>query len=527
MKPHWNASVVFPLVLIGSFLAGGTIGRGPAAFAASEVALAVAPTALQGKVCSSTAPDCNRSVEDVPAAFRAIIPYNGKELGGYVFGLDGAPDPNLFWHWQTIGRLNHPDGDYIVLTKSEPFQGGRLAVARMDGVQLEADGKWSDADRTPPAGFDPSNTITTVINVGSVGGRLLNHAGGAQVLGNYVVYANECYLNLRCLRTRARLEIWDLATPTSPKLVGVFTPRGGVLGGVATGAALTKLVDGNYLLMGAAHNNADLEFYLAGSLTGPWTVVGAWRKGQHNLPWASFQNMQFVTDSRNGDLYLVGTVGHNPGIPFDDEDWAYLYQASLDGGQIVVEYVDRKRMYCSDGFLTTQYCNFNAGAGIYVTGDGKLALYAVEHNNDGPNGSIKMEQFWPAPAGQALGIQGSDETLAAPPQALLVTPLSGDAVPAQASVLVQLAAAGAPSDAVAQLWVLRGEVLVAEISQYVREGDTFTLAWTVPDEPGAEFVLVGAVQGYLTSEPVNVRVVVGHEPEVLPTEISVEATPEQ
>ena len=551
MKPQKNASIIFAFVLLALFLGVGTLGHGHAALAASQVAppsapatptpglafdllkpipiRAPLPTALQGAVCLSPAPDCNRSVEDVPAAFRAIVPYNGKELGGYVFGLDGAPDPNLFWHWQSIGRLNHPDRDFLVVTKSEAVQGGRLAVARMDGVHIEGDGKWSDADRTPPAPFNPGNTITKVINVGSVGGRLLNHAGGAQVMGNYVVYANECYLNLRCLtlRTPARLEIWDLAAPTSPRLVGVFTPRGGVLGGVATGAALTKLADDRYLLMGAAHSSADLEFYVAPSLAGPWTVVGSWRKSQHDLPWSTFQNMQFVTDSRNGDLFLVGTVGHNPVIPFDDEDWAYLYRASLDGGQVVIEYVDRKRMYCSDGFLTTQYCNFNAGAGIYVTSDGKLALYAVEHNNDGPNGSIKMEQFWYTPAGQALGTQGAVEVPTAPSQTQLIAPENEQSIPSLSTVSVQLQAVGAASDAVGRLWVLRGEVLFAEINQYVREGDLFTFAWTVPDEPGAEFVLVGAVQGYLASDPVKVRVVVGRELEVQPTEVFVEATPEE
>jgi hypothetical protein len=133
-----------------------------------------------------------------------------------------------------------------------------------------------------------------------------------------------------------------------------------------------------------------------------------------------------------------------PVNPFDDEDLAYLYKLSIEGNEIVIEYVSQKHMYCSDGGQSTKYCNFNAGAGVFITEDGKLALYAVEHDNDGPNGSIKMEQYWvtcpdgnPPPAGQE-GRCREDEI--PPGEVEFKNPRDGQAVNLGESLTVQVAA---------------------------------------------------------------------------------------
>jgi hypothetical protein len=49
-------------------------------------------------------------------------------------------------------------------------------------------------------------------------------------------------------------------------------------------------------------------------------------------------------------------------------------------------------MYCANSGEDAQ-CNLDAAAGAYVTPSGELHMYAAEHDNDGPEGSIKMKEF--------------------------------------------------------------------------------------------------------------------------------------
>ena len=113
-----NANPEITAIDIQTSTENTTLGTGEAAGVSSP---------LKGMDCSTPTSDCNRSVENVPASFSAIVTENGPDHGGFLFGLGNAPDPNVFFHWQSFNRLNHPKGTYIVTTESreEENEAGR------------------------------------------------------------------------------------------------------------------------------------------------------------------------------------------------------------------------------------------------------------------------------------------------------------------------------------------------------------------------------------------------------------------
>ena len=65
-----------------------------------------------------------------------------------------------------------------------------------------------------------------------------------------------------------------------------------------------------------------------------------------------------------------------------------------------VEKIARKELTCKykcGWFCKNTECNMAAAGGAYVGKDGKLVIYGVEHDNDGPKvggkGSVKMMEF--------------------------------------------------------------------------------------------------------------------------------------
>jgi hypothetical protein len=70
----------------------------------------------------------------------------------------------------------------------------------------------------------------------------------------------------------------------------------------------------------------------------------------------------------------------------------------IDTVHLRLEHVAVKQFYCSnDG---SRQCNFDAATGVYVGPHRNLLLYATEHADDGPNGSVKLIEFrsvWPDP----------------------------------------------------------------------------------------------------------------------------------
>jgi hypothetical protein len=114
--------------------------------------------------------------------------------------------------------------------------------------------------------------------------------------------------------------------------------------------------------------------------------IGDWEFG-------NYQNLNLVTQC-DGTLFLVGTHLNS----YNREDWIDLFRLSEEYGQTVITKVAKKHLYCgypSPGYDsgTNRQCNLDAAGGVYVDPSGQLIVYGTEHDNDGPNGSVKMMEF--------------------------------------------------------------------------------------------------------------------------------------
>jgi hypothetical protein len=175
----------------------------------------------------------------------------------------------------------------------------------------------------------------------------------------------------------------------------------------ATAAALTRLLDGYYLLAvwtdGLNDKSKGLDFYCSKdtNITNGFdkqhmihipTKLFNNYKGNNN-----FQNINFVNDD-NGNLYLIALENAAPRFPLhSNEDKAYLFEikvrttthktikdakkydpqgitAQLTAGtkRPYVLYMMEKHMFCKQGS-----CSFDSGATIYIPDQQHIFLYSI------------------------------------------------------------------------------------------------------------------------------------------------------
>ncbi len=186
-----------------------------------------------------------------------------------------------------------------------------------------------------------------------------------------------------------------MSAPTKPVRIGQLERP--TIGEAGT-ASLTALPDGRRLLVVGRKGDQILDVYstkgddLAFTLGATWGVSGDGVKTK--LPdkddnFGDYQNLNFVTGC-DGTQYLLGT--HREGT-LVGSDYADLFTFAWAGGSAkpVITKVAKRHLSCS--VSGKDQCNLDAAAGSYVTPDGALRLYAAEHDNDGPSGSIKMKEF--------------------------------------------------------------------------------------------------------------------------------------
>jgi hypothetical protein len=203
--------------------------------------------------------------------------------------------------------------------------------------------------------------------------------------------------NILAVGTGYRIHFYNLQNPENPQKYGTIISRGTKSG---SSTALAKLRDGRYLLVVTATDAQPVDFYVSNepeSISSGFSWIA--QVDPADSLWAAFQSLNLVTQCSSGQLYLLGT--ENTGLFGDDEwgdDYARLYQVNFSTSN---EWVDTYgpiknfHAYCSnDG---SRQCNFDAAAGVYVSQNGTLALYAVEHDDDGPGSTknVKFMEFWP------------------------------------------------------------------------------------------------------------------------------------
>ena len=404
---------------------------------------------------ASDRPDGMRFVPDVPGQFRALTESPdplGFNVGGSpdpstcrhyqgVVRVDGA-DGTPFFLVTRSGNTPFPPGEIGCDDSDGETRNGHLIVFRMgsrdkNGERLRSNrlAKGRNFDATRPDLDDKASIYYTVVDGGLVpfdgqGGippKVYQHPGGMQVVGNVLGLAlespretgphsacvacvatgdptlcNLCY-DYEPAPNRTLIMFLDVSDPEHPQFLSQFVPKNSsseTLAGAGV-LALTPLPDGHYLMLVTGGKNTTWFFYRSTlpSLSDPalsWELV-------RSLPGPgvedAHQTLHFLREGDiNGQLYLAGARGV---IFFDDRDRIDLYRIDCDtpncrpGERMewTVRYNGQRISPFAPPGGFEKLANLAAASGFYVSPSGELLFYATEHDNDGPNLSVKAGEW--------------------------------------------------------------------------------------------------------------------------------------
>ncbi|WP_437598604.1 hypothetical protein WMF28_38250 [Sorangium sp. So ce590] len=365
---------------------------------AEAATAALFPAAISGThpgyVVSAPTDEANRCALDPVYDIDVALALNPNYVVAYRSGKSacGVPAPTNhdgeLIHRQGIQRLHRDGKNYLLVSAStrDGVEAGFEVVEMGSRVGNAALGSGGVTPTTAPNCADH-----VVSHTGYPYPDLRDHAGGLQVLGRYAAVALEDISN----DNNAGFLVADLANPASPTRGPLITRQRGDRK-EAGSVAMTRLNDGTYMTMVFGHGASDVEVFVSNGTTMSLTSsfwTSKWRETTPgNFP--SYQNIQLVTRC-DGRLYALGT--HNQS---GSDDWADLWQVTLstDGNyNPTFTKVANANVFCrSANTGDTRYCNFSAGGGAYVAGNGRMIVYGVEHYDDAYPGNghgVKVREF--------------------------------------------------------------------------------------------------------------------------------------
>ena len=284
-----------------------------------------------------------------------------------------------------------------------------------------------------PADADPDRRPGLVFRDGEGPGplqRVYGHPGGMQLVGHTLALATDTPKrptvpnpdsapghplppipdpSYEVAPHPAVILFFDVSDPEAPVFKSQFAPLDGPEENPASkplhdadGLGVTPLPGGLYLMAvkGGFEEEDPIFFYrsTSGDLASPdlkWEFVRRTKVPEVEDP---HQTFQFLREGDiNGDLYMAGARG-NPVL--GDHDRIDLYRVACDtpdcapGEQIsftVVVHGKRISPFPSNG--GTRLANTAAATGFHVTPSGELIFYATEHDNDGPDETVKAGEW--------------------------------------------------------------------------------------------------------------------------------------
>ncbi len=383
-----------------------------------RVTLAVLTLSLTHVVTGSAAaggqPDGMRFVPDVVGQFLALA--ERPEALGFHIGT--SPDPSSCKHYQGLVRIDAADGTpWFLITRSgntpsvpgpddevcddsdgETGKGNLIAVRmgsrgkdgeRLRSNRLEKNHEVSGTQ--PPA----SDAVVTHFSFDGVHGLPnYGHPGGMQAVGRVLALAIEHPYESHL--PPSGVLFFDVGNPALPVLRSVFPLAGDKAGLVG----ITPLPGGLWLMVVTGGDGKTFHFFRSttGDLLSPglsWdpvnTAPGPDIKDPH-------QTLQFLRERDiDGPLYLVGARGK---IAFSDRDRIDLYRVECDtpdcapGESVGLSRIDGRHLTPFPAYgVGDKLANLAAASGFYVSPSGELILYATEHDNDGPGGTVKMGEW--------------------------------------------------------------------------------------------------------------------------------------
>jgi hypothetical protein len=369
-----------------------------------------------------------------------ITQFNDLSVRPDPFGFfrGSSPDPELCKHYQGMVRVEAADGTpYFIVTRSGvvPDEGiagvicfgsddpGNLLIVRLgsrdkNGERLRSNRLHKDRDISDTAPPSEDTTVNFFTYDGTVEGfPNYGHPGGMQVVDNVLVVPLESPYGGG---PDALFMFYDISDPEHPVFKSAFDPQEE---GVKSGSAgITPLANGHYMLVVTGGHNEKVWFYESlsadGTRNGPptrlnsptlgWFLKDIWQPdigsedGDYlEQDWPNdpaHQTLQFLRQGDiNGPLYLAGAHGV-AGDP-TAEDIMDLYRVDTIGDQIRLKHVSTQFMDSHpnlDTFLATpgnNVANFAAASTFYISPSGELLFYCTEHDNDGPDESVKAGEW--------------------------------------------------------------------------------------------------------------------------------------
>jgi hypothetical protein len=341
---------------------------------------------------STWEPFANRCAADPVGNLRALT-----ADPAYVMGYRSGSDEASAWapttatgmeHRQGIQRLNRGGLNYFAVSMST--QPGTAAGLEMSSLGSRGPTLYALGGNVVPFQLAPSSdSVRAYLSESSP----RNHASGLQVAGEYAIQPLEAVND----SVGAGFRIVRLSDPARPVWTA-STERVRSHTTDAGAAGLVRLQSGRFMALVFGNNSDNVEVFVTtlAEMPGFNDSASQWISvSTAGTPFGDswYQNVQIVPDC-SGQLYIVGTHRHWT----SENDWADIWRLDVSDSWLPtftkLGNFNAKCRTANTG--NERYCDFAAGAGIYVDGQGKLILYGIEHYNDGLPGTtrgVKMREF--------------------------------------------------------------------------------------------------------------------------------------
>lgn len=353
-------------------------------------------------------------VNDIERQFGGLNAH-AEPLG---FNLGVGSDASLCKHYQGMVRISDTNGRPVFIMSrsgnatiscaSDPDNPGELLVVQFDSRGSDGERMRSNRlrrgsrfeDSAPPTNDRGTRSIRLNGSSTDRNGRTWPawcHPGGMQVVGD-VLFVPVEHRWAPNQPSAGGFLIVDLSVPTNPALIKeiVMPFKIGVM------AVQRDPNTGLYLFLmtgGDLDGGDDLLFYWSNgsdprdpSFGLDVTTLRVWDKDDDpdqadRDSWREWQTINFARDN-DGDLYIVCLDDDNAaGIGTGYASLCRVRNAT--SGNIDIDGVVGRLL----GQTEPTVGDLDAVGGVYVSPSGQLLLYSGEHDNDGPNSSVRMGEY--------------------------------------------------------------------------------------------------------------------------------------
>jgi len=348
---------------------------------------------------------CNPAVTDVTAilsgldvdVYKEAVDVNKDKFAW--LGTDNArpggppPDPK---HLQSIQYLENNSTRYIVVTMSDEHDSDRALIGL---VQTH----WFGSEKDCGTGYCDRMIAKRLLSSDETVDPY-DHAGGSQIIGNYLFVALEDFDGPA---NAPKTGVWKIDPTANPKISFEYAVNLEINDKHHTAAAVTRLSDGTYLLAACVVKGCQVVQFYKSSGTSleedpGFELVDSWFADELissvNDDWADcpVQNANMVVDKVSGYIYLVlfgvektggATCGWANG---DDHIYGYRIGMTLPGREFKLTFTNKEDIgtgdKCGTGWWTET--NFDAGSGLWISPDWKndVAVLATELYDSCSNG---------------------------------------------------------------------------------------------------------------------------------------------